>query len=54
MAAITLGAVLGAGEIITTGSQWALTLALWAVALGASFTALRRSARLIAHLKTRV
>ncbi len=51
MAAITAGAVLGAVEILTTGTQWALTVTLWAVAVGAAFTALRRSARLIAHLK---
>ena len=53
MAAITLGAGLGAIEIVTTGTHWALTLALWLVVLGAAFTALRRAARLIAHLKSR-
>ena len=53
MATITLAAGLGAVEILATGTHWALTISLWIITLGAGITALRRSARLIAHLKSR-
>jgi len=52
MAALTLGAVLGAGELALWGSQHALTLILWIVALGTALTVLRRAARMVRQLKS--
>lgn len=51
MAAITAGAVLGALELWFNGTRYALLAALWITALGSAFTALRRSARMIAALR---
>ncbi|MCU0855835.1 MAG: CDP-alcohol phosphatidyltransferase family protein [Rhodobacteraceae bacterium] len=53
MAVVTLGALAGAVEVVTRGSDVALTVALWVVVAGTAVTAVRRSARLIAALKAR-
>lgn len=53
MALITAGAGLAALETWANGTIYALTIALWITTLGTGFTVLRRSARLIAALKTR-
>ncbi|MEM9343232.1 MAG: CDP-alcohol phosphatidyltransferase family protein [Pseudomonadota bacterium] len=53
MAAITAGAVLGAIEALTTGTQWSLLIALWAVTLGAFATAIRRSRTTLRFLNSR-
>ena len=53
MAVVTLGALAGAVEAVTRGSDVALTVALWVVVAGTLVTAARRSARLIAALKAR-
>jgi len=52
MAAITLGAVVGAIQLAWTGSLVLFAAALWIVALGTLFTALRRAARLLDWMKT--
>ncbi|WP_048645617.1 CDP-alcohol phosphatidyltransferase family protein [Nitratireductor soli] len=51
MAAVTAAAVLSLFEPLWDGRGEILTAALWAVAIGAAFTALRRSARLVAALR---
>lgn len=53
MAAITVGAVLAALELWLNGTRYTLLVVLWITALGTGFTALRRSARMIAALKDR-
>lgn len=53
MAAVTIGAIAGAAEVLTLGSLWAPWLALWVVAAGTWATALRRSVRLVRQLQTR-
>ena len=52
MAALTLGALLGAVESVAWGGTWALTLTLAVITLGTGWTAAARSRRLIAALKS--
>ena len=52
MAALTLGAILGAVESVAWGSTWALTLTLAVITLGAGWTAAARSKRLIEALRS--
>ncbi|MDU8943929.1 CDP-alcohol phosphatidyltransferase family protein [Ovoidimarina sediminis] len=52
MAALTIGALLGAVEALAFGSSIALTLALAVIALGAAWTAAARSKRLIDTMNT--
>jgi phosphatidylglycerophosphate synthase len=51
MALTTAAALLGAAEALWSGGDWVLTAALWIVAVGAAFTALRRGRNLVAQLK---
>lgn len=51
MAAITIAAALSLFEPLWNGRNEVLTIALWVVAVGAAFTALRRSWRLVARLR---
>jgi phosphatidylglycerophosphate synthase len=51
MAAVTAAALLSLFEPLWDGRNQVLTAALWMVAIGAAFTVLRRSSRLLAHLR---
>ena len=53
LAAITGGAVLGAIEALTSGTQWAIWGALWAICLGSFATSVRRSVTLQRFLTAR-
>ena len=53
MAVMTAAAVLAIIEPIWQANGWAITAALWIVAIGALLTALRRSRTLIGFLRTR-
>lgn len=50
MAVVTVAAVLAIFEPLLLREGWILWLALWIVVLGAAWTALRRSTRILAHL----
>lgn len=50
MAVVTAAAALAIFEPLLQREGWVLWLALWIVAVGAAWTALRRSARILAHL----
>ncbi|WEX09543.1 CDP-alcohol phosphatidyltransferase family protein [Chelativorans sp. AA-79] len=52
MAAVTAGALLSLLEPLWSGRNDILTFTLWVVAIGALLTALRRSSRLVAQLRT--
>ncbi|MEL7182200.1 MAG: CDP-alcohol phosphatidyltransferase family protein [Pseudomonadota bacterium] len=51
MAAVTIGAVVSALEVVLTGSVWVLTLALVVVAVGTFYTAGRRALRLLRKME---
>jgi len=53
MAAVTLGAIAGAVEVLTLGSTHALTLALWLIVIGTAATIWRRSATILRGLGAR-
>jgi phosphatidylglycerophosphate synthase len=53
MAVLTVAALAAAVEAAVWGTQGALALGLWVIALGAALTAARRARRLIAALKAR-
>lgn len=52
MAAITLGAVLTALSPLVAQLDRSLEIALWIVAIGAAYTAIRRFVRLLKHLRS--
>jgi phosphatidylglycerophosphate synthase len=53
MATITIACVLGAIELRVAGSHWALTLAAWIVAIGATITCVRRTLFIAQQLRTK-
>jgi uncharacterized membrane protein len=53
MAAVTLAALLSAIELLWNGRNEVLAAALWIVAAGAAFTALRRGHRQVMLLRTK-
>jgi phosphatidylglycerophosphate synthase len=53
MAVMTLGCVIGAVELRLAGTHWALMLAAWLVALGASLTCIRRAHFIALQLQAR-
>jgi len=53
MAILTLGCVLGAIELKLGGSRWALTVALWLIAAGATVTCVTRTLSIARHLRAK-
>jgi hypothetical protein len=53
MAVITVGCALGAIEWWMSGSQWALLLAAWGVAVGSSITCITRLLAISRQLRSR-
>lgn len=51
MAAMTLGGVIGAVQLLVTGSMTLFAAMLWMVAVGTALTAIRRSVHLVEWLK---
>lgn len=52
MAVATLGCILGAVEVHTTGTHWALTAAIWIIAIGATLTCATRTRAIARRLRS--
>ena len=52
MAVATLGCILGAVEVHTTGTHWALTAATWIIAIGATLTCATRTRAIARRLRS--
>jgi phosphatidylglycerophosphate synthase len=52
MAVATLGCILGAVEVRATGTHWALTVATWIIAIGATLTCATRTRAIARRLRT--
>jgi phosphatidylglycerophosphate synthase len=53
MAVLTIGCILGAIELKLAGSQWALTAAVWLIAIGATITCVTRTLSVARQLRSK-